>query len=141
MTNSSRRQFLRAAGRVLLGGALADCRRGTAAPSPSGRERSVDVSALVADGQSLVTRERGPDGAPILVVRSSAQSYAALSMQCTHEGCPLNPPSGEFLICPCHGSRFDLQGRVLAGPAEFPLARYVSRYDGRTRRLVVMLGG
>ena len=41
---------------------------------------------------------------------------------CTHLGCtfPWNSNEAQFQ-CPCHGSRYDAEGRVLRGPAPLPL--------------------
>jgi ubiquinol-cytochrome c reductase iron-sulfur subunit len=40
---------------------------------------------------------------------------------CTHLGCiPLKTDQG--YLCPCHGSRYDLSGRIVAGPAPLDLA-------------------
>lgn len=42
----------------------------------------------------------------------------AVSRKCTHLGCTLNYHELEkMLICPCHQSRFDKNGKRLAGPA------------------------
>ena len=42
----------------------------------------------------------------------------ALSAVCTHLGCITRYLSDERAIaCPCHGSRFDLEGNVVHGPA------------------------
>ena len=46
----------------------------------------------------------------------------ALSAVCTHLGCITRFRSDENVIaCPCHGSRFDLEGNVIHGPAPRPL--------------------
>lgn len=46
----------------------------------------------------------------------------ALSAVCTHLGCITRWRSDESVIaCPCHGSRFDLEGNVVHGPAPRPL--------------------
>jgi cytochrome b6-f complex iron-sulfur subunit len=46
----------------------------------------------------------------------------ALSAVCTHLGCITRFLSDERAIaCPCHGSRFDLEGNVVHGPAPRPL--------------------
>jgi Rieske Fe-S protein len=58
-------------------------------------------------------------------------------MQCTHEGCPVNPPVNGIIACPCHGSRYDLNGRVLHGPAQYPLARYSTRYERKSGTVCV----
>ena len=48
----------------------------------------------------------------------------ALSPVCTHLGCltDWSRHKGEFL-CPCHGGRYDIEGRVITGPPTSPLAR------------------
>ena len=142
---STRREFVRDAGRFLAGGAIAGvastvldaCSRPAERAKPHLFEASFDVGSLTTDGQSLVTPTPGLDGVPILIVRSAARRFVALSMLCTHEGCPVNPPAGGIITCPCHGSQYDLDGRVRKGPAQFPLARYDTQVDVRAKRLSV----
>jgi len=45
------------------------------------------------------------------------------AINCSHLGCSvaLNSDARSF-DCPCHGSRFHLDGTVLHGPAQFPLS-------------------
>lgn len=46
----------------------------------------------------------------------------AVSLRCTHLGCLLRFNAAETSWdCPCHGSRFDVDGNVLEGPATKPL--------------------
>lgn len=40
-----------------------------------------------------------------------------LSSHCTHLGCKINKTENGRLVCPCHGSEYDLEGKVLKGPA------------------------
>ena len=56
---------------------------------------------------------------PALLVHSQA-GFSALSLVCTHLGCTVESHADGF-ACPCHGSRFDLQGNVSRGPAGKPL--------------------
>jgi Rieske Fe-S protein len=45
-----------------------------------------------------------------------------VSLRCTHLGCLLRFNGAErSWDCPCHGSRFDVDGAVLEGPAVHPL--------------------
>jgi Rieske Fe-S protein len=46
----------------------------------------------------------------------------ARDLACTHLGCRVKPLAGGF-ECPCHRSRYDREGRPVAGPAARPLAR------------------
>ncbi len=64
------------------------------------------------------------DGAlgPLAVRLEGSGRYRALLVLCTHRGCELSALPQSY-DCPCHGSRFDLLGEVLQGPAEKPLAR------------------
>lgn len=51
------------------------------------------------------------------VVRQ-ADGFRALSAVCTHLGCMTRfQPDERIIACPCHGSRFSLDGDVIAGPA------------------------
>lgn len=55
----------------------------------------------------------------------------AVSRTCTHLGCQVTFRQNlNMLVCPCHHSRFSLQGRRLAGPASRDLAKYPVRVLG-----------
>ena len=56
-----------------------------------------------------------------IVHRGADGSVQAWSARCTHLGCRLDRIVDGVVVCPCHGSRFDAAGRVLAGPATRPL--------------------
>lgn len=58
---------------------------------------------------------------PVIVVRQDANTAIALSAICTHQSCAVGASNGQ-IVCPCHGSEFDLNGNVLKGPATRPLA-------------------
>ena len=63
----------------------------------------------------------------IMVIRASGTDVVAVSAICTHAGCSMNFESGpEIVSCPCHGSQFGEDGRVLRGPATIPLRVYTA---------------
>ncbi|MEO5741544.1 MAG: FAD-dependent oxidoreductase [Vicinamibacterales bacterium] len=62
------------------------------------------------------------NGQPAAVYRSLDGKIHARSAVCTHMGCYVHFNDAEHTWdCPCHGSRFKVDGEVLAGPAEEPL--------------------
>jgi glycine/D-amino acid oxidase-like deaminating enzyme/nitrite reductase/ring-hydroxylating ferredoxin subunit len=58
------------------------------------------------------------------VYRDEDGTLHAVSLRCTHMGCLVRFNTAErSWDCPCHGSRFDVDGNVLEGPAVRPLER------------------
>jgi Rieske Fe-S protein len=93
--------------RHLVGDRLAPAEAGSADEVPAGEAR------VVRSGLGKVG-----------VYRDDAGAVHAVSLRCTHLGCLLHFNDAErSWDCPCHGSRFDVDGEVLAGPAVRPLAR------------------
>ncbi|MEV5886149.1 FAD-dependent oxidoreductase [Streptomyces sp. NPDC052020] len=63
-------------------------------------------------------------GERLAVYRDEAGALHAVSSRCTHLGCLVNFNAAERAWeCPCHGSRFDTDGKVIQGPATRPLER------------------
>lgn len=58
----------------------------------------------------------------VLIVRKGNRVYA-MTAACPHRGTTLRS-GGDFIRCPGHGSRFDLEGTTTRGPAEGQLARH-----------------
>ena len=67
---------------------------------------------------SIGSRTVIPD-VPALLIHSQS-GFTALSLVCTHLGCTVQEKPEGF-TCPCHGSRYDVNGKVLRGPAQKPL--------------------
>jgi glycine/D-amino acid oxidase-like deaminating enzyme/nitrite reductase/ring-hydroxylating ferredoxin subunit len=79
----------------------------------------VDSLDDIPPGQGAVTRLNGKRCA---VYRDPAGQLTAVSATCTHLGCLVHFNDAETAWeCPCHGSRFAVDGTVLQGPANRPL--------------------
>jgi glycine/D-amino acid oxidase-like deaminating enzyme/nitrite reductase/ring-hydroxylating ferredoxin subunit len=87
----------------------------------SDRLAPVRAGADVARGEARVVRSGlGKTG----MYRDEQGELHAVSLRCTHLGCLLRFNSAErSWDCPCHGSRFDVDGAVLEGPAVKPLEK------------------
>ncbi|HVV45003.1 MAG TPA: Rieske (2Fe-2S) protein [Bryobacteraceae bacterium] len=64
------------------------------------------------------------------VVKESDNSVVAFGAQCTHLACAYHwEMESHKFMCPCHGSYFSIEGKVLAGPAPRPLDRYMTKIE------------
>ncbi len=52
-----------------------------------------------------------------LIVINNSAGIAVFSSLCPHLGCRIDKIEGAELVCPCHGSRFNLSGELVHGPA------------------------
>jgi glycine/D-amino acid oxidase-like deaminating enzyme/nitrite reductase/ring-hydroxylating ferredoxin subunit len=87
------------------------------------RLRGSDVESIddVGPGEGKIVRI---EGKPVAVSRDDKGEVSACSASCTHLGCLVHWNDAEHTWdCPCHGSRFNTDGSVVAGPAETPLAK------------------
>lgn len=63
-------------------------------------------------------------GQKVAAFRGDDGALRAVSTRCTHLGCQVRWNAAERTWdCPCHGSRFGVEGEVLNGPAVRPLPR------------------
>lgn len=90
-------------------------------------------AALASAGGSQILKPPG-FGDCLMTVRVDAGTAAALTVVCTHLQCAVRF-SGRDLECPCHGSRFTLDGAVIRGPAETPLKKYPAVVAGSLIRI------
>jgi Rieske Fe-S protein len=82
---------------------------------------AVKTPDSLAPGEAAVLR-RGI--APVAAYRDPGGKLHELVAACTHLGCPVTWNDAETTWdCPCHGSRFGIEGDVLQGPATRPLRK------------------
>ena len=88
-----------------------------------------------AGGEPEGTLRRVEVGETAVCVARTVDGWLAFDDTCTHEECSLaeGELDGEVVICPCHGSEFDVRtGDVVTPPALDPLPIYEAREDAGT---------
>ena len=113
----SRRRFLGLCSLSVLAASGLGCE-----PKHPMHNRKIALGAVsdLKEGFTLFTLER-------VALLKENSTLAAVSAVCTHQTCILRLPAAaesDHLICPCHGSKFGRDGKVLNGPAEIDLAWY-----------------
>ena len=104
--------------------------------SPTGNTVFVPKTSLPWEnggGPTLVVGLEGRPDDKLLLLRAPDGEIIALSTTCTHRGCDVRwNDERHLIVCPCHGSEYDLNGGNLKGPAKRPLHRYAvqTRADG-----------
>jgi ubiquinol-cytochrome c reductase iron-sulfur subunit len=97
-------------------------------------ERAVPVSELP---DPIARNANGQDGAEATDENRALDENGEWLVQmgvCTHLGCVPLADAGEFggWFCPCHGSHYDLSGRIRKGPAPENLPVPPARFDDET---------
>jgi Rieske Fe-S protein len=140
---TTRREFVKscacAAAAGVLGTLVASCYGGKSdkvTQPPVSGTHDLDLTAYpaLATDDSAVTVTETPAGT-IFVTHTTGANYFALSRICTHQGCTVNLPAGgtpAILPCPCHGSRYNLNGSVAQGPAPRSLPSWPATKNGDT---------
>jgi cytochrome b6-f complex iron-sulfur subunit len=73
----------------------------------------------------------------VFIVRAKEGYFYTLSAVCPHLGCIANWKAEDGIVaCPCHGSKFDREGNVIAGPAPRPLLRFAMSLDDQGQLVV-----
>ena len=142
----SRREFLKVSA-VVAAGALfiAGCGNGQIGPTAV---PDAGANGVPTDGPKAIKVADFPDLAipdhlvPVADLRAAkrltATTFAAYSLICTHQQCATNvAPNGDEIVCPCHGSVFDVNGNVSRGPANAALPQLTTTYDPVTDILTI----
>lgn len=127
----SRREFARLASLACVAAACTNT-DGPTAPSANGVTINGTTMTVPLASNPTLASTGGiihVASAQVLVLRTSATEFKALTSQCTHAACTVSEFDGRRLTCPCHGSQFSTSGAVLAGPAQLPLRSYATSFD------------
>jgi len=71
------------------------------------------------------------------IVVNRENEIKVFSSRCTHLGCKIVEYSNNQLICPCHGSTFDLAGNATKGPAIKPLKKLDFEVDSFNNKISI----
>jgi Rieske Fe-S protein len=97
------------------------------ATTPTTTSSSAPAASKVIAKTSQVPLGSGVIIDDVVVTQPSKGVFTGLSAICTHQGCTVNKVVDGTIDCPCHGSKFNLDGSVANGPAMQPLpARSIS---------------
>lgn len=144
-TSSSRREFIfdniKKIGLIAVGTytvSLINACNNSNPVSPSGNSNAtvtVDINqagntALKSVGGTIAIGGNELDNTGMLLIRKSDTEILAFSRFCTHQGCTVNKFSNGIAYCPCHGSEFNTDGKVVRGPASSPLKKYNAVLSG-----------
>ena len=136
----------------LLTSVLESCNNSLNGPNSPGSSLA-NVQGTLANGQVTVSLDSSSpiaktgtaalvnfSNGSLLVDHPSSTSFNALSSICTHQGCQINSfDSGNSqFVCNCHGSRFDVSGNVVQGPAGSPLLKYTTQV--LNNQLIIKVG-
>lgn len=122
-----RRAVLGGAGVAAAAVALTAC-----APSSDGDDRAAAPATTTSppgpDAQVVAAVSEVPVGGAVLLetdrlvlTQPSEGDFRAFIAICSHQGCNITGVEGDRIVCMCHGSKFDLDGRAVEGPAKRPL--------------------
>jgi cytochrome b6-f complex iron-sulfur subunit len=105
------------------------------ARTASGISVTIDSASPLAPvgGAALVQTSIGD----FLVAHTGQDTYSAMTATCTHQTCTITGFQNQDFVCPCHGSTFDLNGRVLMGPAPASLRHYVTQFSNGVLTIAV----
>jgi cytochrome b6-f complex iron-sulfur subunit len=88
---------------------------------------TVDATSPLATVGNAVLIENGLG--KFLVSRTGQDAFTALTAVCTHFGCTIVRYDNQIYECPCHGSRFGVNGNVVRGPASSSLRRFDTHFS------------
>lgn len=86
-------------------------------------------SPLATVGNAALVQSAAGD---FLVARTAQSTFVALTAMCTHQACTITNFGSSLFICPCHGSEYDMSGRVVQGPAIAPLREFATQFADPT---------
>lgn len=102
----------------------------------SGTKRSMNVSSP----KSISLSDNFNDGInfhdKVIIVKNHS-NLKIFSSSCTHLGCKITSEIDGNLVCPCHGSKFNINGVPTNGPAVEKLKELTYTINKKTGNIVI----
>ena len=107
-------------------GVIAACSGNKQTESGEGSATSSAAPGSAAPANTIAKTSEVPVGSGVIrddvvVTQPTAGVFKGFSATCTHLGCTVATVADGTINCPCHGSKFNLDGTVAEGPAARPL--------------------
>ncbi len=74
-----------------------------------------------------------------VIAVNTDNEFKIFSSRCSHLGCKIDKIENGKLICPCHGSTYNLEGAVTKGPASKSLQTLQYKIDDKKGMIIVKL--
>ncbi len=115
-----------------IGGLATSCDKDS---SPTAAPTNVDFTLDVSTGQ-LAANGGFVQINGLVVARTTAGTFLAVSSSCPHQGTDVNYNSSlNNFVCPNHGAKFNSVGTVIQGPATSSLKKYNTTLTGNSLRV------
>ena len=82
------------------------------------------TTQIYSESKKIVIESAIPNGITFhdkFIITKTSSSLKIYSSKCSHLGCLIKNKEGNEFVCPCHGSRYDINGKAVKGPAQNPL--------------------
>lgn len=129
------------AGILFLAPAISSCSKSISDSTTSGNTNTGGAIDFTLDLTSPTYSSLNNNGGSvvkdnIIIARTSAGAFVALSAICTHQGSTIGFESAANRFhCPNHGSNFATDGSVINGPALTALKKYNTQLTGTNLRV------
>jgi len=74
-----------------------------------------------------------------VIINKTDETFKIYSSKCTHLGCQISSIENNELVCPCHGSRYNADGKPVKGPSIKALKELSFKTDKISHEIIIDL--